>query len=450
MSEFSQGPVLWQAMIAIVIFAAAYVCLLIEKWDRTYTALGGALLMIVLGIVPIGQALSTYANWHTILFIVSLFAISGVFQKTGLIAYAASSVIQKYRFQPFTILIGLSLLTAVVSALLDSLLAIAIIVPAVLSLSKAMKLSPAPFLISLILSANIGGAATLLGNMPNRMVGLSAPLTMAQFLLVLTPLVIVMLVIIYIIMWLIYGKKLVPAESYKKDVSNLQPSSYLTQDRVLLIGGSAAAAVTFLLLILQGVLGWNASYIALGGAVVLLALNYKEIVSLARSKEYRSAANLLLDSQLFFFLGLFIMAGGIAHAGVSGYIAARGLEVGQGSVTFMSMLVLWLTGFGTAMMDNIPYVAAITPVLQHMQGMLMLVSSGTAPVSATPLWWSLLIGAAIGGGATLLGSAAGMLAAGLAGHHEARFSQRDYMIIAAPISLLLIVVATVYFNLFLL
>jgi len=144
------------------------------------------------------------------------------------------------------------------------------------------------------------------------------------------------------------------------------------------------------------------------------------------------------------------MAGGIAHAGVSGYIAARGLEVGQGSVTFMSMLVLWLTGFGTAMMDNIPYVAAITPVLQHMQGMLMLVSSGTAPVSATPLWWSLLIGAAIGGGATLLGSAAGMLAAGLAGHHEARFSQRDYMIIAAPISLLLIVVATVYFNLFLL
>ncbi|MDQ0920071.1 SLC13 family permease [Paenibacillus sp. V4I5] len=164
MTEFSQGPVLWQAIIALIIFAAAYVCILIEKWDRMYTALGGALLMIMLGIVPLGKAVTSYANWHVLLLITSLFIISGVFLKTGIIAYSASHILRKFRLQPITVLLSLSVLSAIVSALLDGLLAIAVLVPILLKTTKMMKLSPVPFLISILLSVNIGGAATLMGN----------------------------------------------------------------------------------------------------------------------------------------------------------------------------------------------------------------------------------------------------------------------------------------------
>ncbi|MBD0381725.1 hypothetical protein ICC18_16500 [Paenibacillus sp. WST5] len=437
---------MWQAILGILIFAAAYVSLLVEKWNRNYTVLGGALLMVLLGIVPIGKAVSTYANWHALILIASLFIISGIFQKTGLIAYSTSAIIHKFRLQPFTIILGLSVLAAVTSALLDALLAVAVIVPVVLKITKMMKLSPVPFLISIVISANIGGAATVLGNIPNRMVGAVEPLTMGQFLIALAPLALIMLGIVYMGLWLFYGKRMIVAETYKREPLNFQPSSYLATDRTLLIGGSAVAAVTLVAFVLQGILGWKASYIGAGGAVALMIVDYKEIVRIMKGKDYRSVLQGVMDSQIVFFFGLFIMAGGLAHAGISGFIAARGLEISQGSVTFLSMLVLWLTSFGSAMMDNIPYVAAMIPVIDHAGEML----SGVNNVPVTPLWWSLLIGAAIGSSATLLGSIAGMFTAGLAEQDGIRFSQRDYFIVAAPLSLVLLIVSTIYINVFLL
>ncbi|MFD0694075.1 SLC13 family permease [Paenibacillus sp. GCM10027628] len=446
MTEFSQGPAMWQAIVAILIFAAAYVSLLIEKWNRTYTVLGGALLMVLLGILPIGKAFTVYANWHALILIASLFIISGIFQKTGLIAYTASAIIHKFRLQPFTILLGFSILAALTSALLDALIAVAVIVPVVLKITKMMKLSPVPFLISFVISANIGGAATLLGNIPNRMVGAVAHVTMGHFLIALAPLVVIMLGILYVGMWLLYGKHMVIADSYKKEPINQSPASYLTNDRVLLLGGSLVAVLTLVAFVLQGWLGWNASYIGAGGAVALLALDYKGIVSLAKDKDYRTVLQSFMDSQILYFFGLFMMVGGLAYAGVSGFIAARGLELSQGSVSFLSMLVLWLTSFGSAMMDNIPYIAAMIPVIGHAGEML----SSVSQVPITPLWWSLLIGSAIGGSATWVGSTTGMFAAGLAEQEGVRVSQRDYIIVAAPFSFLLLIVATIYFRVFLL
>ncbi|NEW04528.1 hypothetical protein GK047_00630 [Paenibacillus sp. SYP-B3998] len=446
MTEFSQGPVMWQSYMAIIIFAATYICILIEKWSRTYTVLGGALLMVLLGIVPIGKAISTYANWHALIFFISLFIISVVFQKNGLIAYLASAVIRKFRLQPLMIMLGLSLLAAVISAFVDGILAIAIIIPITLSTAKMLKLSPVPFLISIILSANIGGAASLLGNVPNRLIGAAAHLTMGQFLAALAPLVIVMLAVIYIAMWILYGKKMIVSDAHKRELLSLQPKSYLTQDRILLYGGNVVLALTVVAFALQGWLGWKTSYIGAASALVLLALDYKSLWRLVKSKNYRLVLNGLLESQILFFFGLFIMVGGLAYTGASGYVAMRGLEISQGSVPFLSMLVMWLTSFGSAMMDNIPYVAAMVPVIEQTGTLL----SGVSDVAITPLWWSLLVGAAVGGSATLLGSTVSMFAAGIAAQDGGGLSQREYLIVAGPLSILLLIVATIYFNFFLL
>jgi Na+/H+ antiporter NhaD/arsenite permease-like protein len=446
MTEFSQGPALWQAIAGLIIFAAAYVCILIEKWDRMYTALGGAVLMVVLGIVPLGKAVTTYANWYVLLFLTSLFVIAGLFQKTGLIAYSASLIIRKFRLQPFTILLSLSVLVAVTSAIWDGLLAIAVIVPLLLKTTKMMKLSPVPFLISVLLSANIGGAATLMGNLPNRMIGAAENLSTGEMLIKVAPLVIILLAIVYLVMWMIYGKKMIIAESYKRELLSLQPASYLAEDRGIVIGGCIIAGLTLISLLVQGALGWKASYIAACGALALLALNYKELAQLVKSRDYRSLWQGVIETQLLFFLGLFIMVGGLTYSGISGYIATRGLEISQGNISFLSILLLWLTGFGSAMMDYIPYTAAMIPVIEHMGSDLQSLSKATV----SSLWWSLIVGTAIGSGITLLSSTTSMYAAALSDQEGGGLTHRNYFIVAAPMSLLLFIVATIYFKLFLL
>ncbi|NOV04108.1 SLC13 family permease [Paenibacillus planticolens] len=446
MTEFSQGPALWQAIAALIIFMAAYVCILIEKWDRMYTALGGAVLMLLLGIVPIGKAFTAYANWEILLFLISLFVIAGLFQKTGLIAYSASKIIRVFRLQPFTILLCLSMLAAVVSALLSSLLAVAVIVPLLFKTTKMMKLSPVPFLISVLLSANLGGAATLLGNWSNRLIGAAEHITTGEMLIKIAPLVIIMLAIVYLTMWILYGRKMIIPETYKREVLSLQPDSYLPENRVMFLGGCAISGLTLLAFLFQGILGWHAAYIAAGGAIAFLALNYEDLIQLVKRKDYLSVWNGILDTQALFFLGIFIMVGGLTYAGISGFIAVRGLEISQGSMSFFSILLLWLTGFGSSVVDYVPYTAAMIPVIEHVGQDMQSISQ----VTVQPLWWSLIVGTAIGSGVTLFGSLPGMYAAALSEQEGGGLNFRNYFMIAGPISLVLFIAATVYFKLFLL
>ena len=195
------------------------------------------------------------------------------FRKQELLIYTASHILRKFRLKPITVLLSLSVLSAIISALLDGLLAIAVLVPILLKTTKMMKLSPVPFLISILLSVNIGGAATLMGNLPNRMIGAAENISAGKMLIKLGPLVIILLAIVYIVIWLIYGKKMIVAESYKRELLTLQPASYLATDRGFLAGSCLIAGLTLMALLLQGVLGWNASYIAACGAVALIALN---------------------------------------------------------------------------------------------------------------------------------------------------------------------------------
>ncbi|OCT14963.1 hypothetical protein A8709_12595 [Paenibacillus pectinilyticus] len=441
MTEFSQGPVLWQAIAALFIFAVAYVCILIEKWDRMYTALGGALLMVILGIVPLKKALTSYANWPILLFLVSLFIVSSLFQKTGIISYFVSAMVRKFRMRALTLIICLSLVGAIISALLDSMLAVIVIVPFVIMASRKMRLMPAPFLISLLLSVHIGGAATIMGNIMSRMLGASGHLSSGDMFMKLAPLICLLLAVVYLIIWMIYRKRLIAAETYMRGLLSINPSSYLAKDQVYLIGSSMITGLTIVGLVIHGLLGWSPAYIAAGGAVALLGMNYKDIVTLVKTKDYESIWHNLKETQGLFFLGLFIMVGGITYAGIAGFIANRGLELSQGSIPFLSILLLWLTSFGAAMMDNVPFLAAMLPVVDHMEQLL--------EVSSKPIWWSLVVGTAIGSGVTLLSSTASLYAASFTYQDKVQLKQSEYVLVAAPICLVLLVISTFYFKLFL-
>ncbi len=269
MTEFSQGPALWQAIAALIIFAAAYVCILIEKWDRMYTALGGAALMLIIRHCSSRQgsyklrelACSYYFSQAYLLF-------PAFFRKQELFLISASHILRKFRLQPLTLLLSFSLLAAIISALLDGLLAVVVIVPILLKTTKMMKLSPVPFLISMLLSVNIGGAATLMGNLPNRMIGAAENIISRGDVNKAVPLVLILLAIVYLVMWLIYRKEVDCSRSrINESCLRLQPASYLAADRGFLVGSCLITGLTLLALLLQGVLGWNAPlYCSLWGS----------------------------------------------------------------------------------------------------------------------------------------------------------------------------------------
>ena len=230
------------------------------------------------------KGITSYANWPILIYLVSLFIISSLFQKTGIISYIVSAIVRKYRMRALTLIISLSLLAALISALLDSLLAVVVIVPFIIVASKKMRLLPAPFLISMLLSVHIGGAATIMGNIPSRMLGASGHISSGDMFIKLLPLICVLLAVVYLIMWLIYRKRLVAAEAYMRELLSLNPSSYLSANRGFVLGSSLITGLTIVMLCLHGVLAWSPAYIAASGAIALLAMNYKDLLELIKKQ----------------------------------------------------------------------------------------------------------------------------------------------------------------------
>ncbi|UJF31971.1 SLC13 family permease [Paenibacillus hexagrammi] len=439
MNDYSQGPVGWQAIAAVLIYGAAYIGIITERWNRSYIALGGAILMLIIGAVPFHLAMASFARWDTLIWMTSLFIIAIGFQRTGMMSYLAAALIRKNRIKPLTILFGVSMLTAIGSAFVDSVVMILIIVPIMLNTAKLLKLSPVPFMLSIVLSANLGGASTAIGSVTNRFVGEAAGFTFWQMLRTLGPLMALLLVIVYAALWMIYGRSLVVPEANRREVLAIQPAELLG-DRLQVIGGSLILLLFLIAEMLQGVLGWRGAYIALAGAAAFILLNYSWILTTVRTRDYRLALQGILESQFLYFFGLFVMTGGLVYAGVTGLLAVKSMELSQGSIPFLSIILVGITGVGSAMIDHVPFAVAMVPTIHDIAELAKISEMGPA----TSLWWSLMIGGAVGGGATLLGSTAGMLAGGLAMQGQSGFSQRDYLKFALPVSVVLFIVAACY------
>ncbi|MCD1258243.1 hypothetical protein B5M42_005235 [Paenibacillus athensensis] len=445
MTDVTRDPAMWQPICALLIFAAAYVLFVIEKWNRSLVALGGALLALALGLFPLKAGFASYFSGQLLLLLVSMYVISVCLHQTGLLAAAASAIVRKTRARPMAIALWLSLLAALGAALTDALVVIAALTPLSLETAKRLRLSPMPLLVGQIMSACIGGGATLLGSGHSRIIGAAASGSFLHYAAALAPLMALLLLIVLLAVRLLYGRKLLASEANKRELLALQPHDQLAERSVtlpsLLIGLLVLAA-----LLLSGWLGWQAAYIAAAGAAALAAVQYREWLAPLRSRDYRTALRTVSDSGLIFYFGLLIMAGALGWTGVGRFLADRALELSQGSVPLLSLLTLWLSTLGGAVLEHVPLAAAAATVVQDMGRQLQQAGIG----SADPLWWALSAGISLGGGATLLSSYAGMAAAGMASAQSAGFRHVDYVKAALPLSLLLLLVASLYFKLFLL
>jgi Na+/H+ antiporter NhaD/arsenite permease-like protein len=416
-------------VVAVIIFLAALAVIAFEWVHRTKAALVGAGLVVVVGVIDLDRAIEA-VDWSTLGLLTGMMILVGLTERTGVFTYLALRTAQLSTGRPFRLIFLLAGVTGVTSAFLDNLTSILLIVPITLLLADVLRISPIPLVLVEVIASNIGGTATLIGDPPNIMIGTAVPeLTFNDFIVNLAPVSIVTLSVVSGLLYLVFRRQLVVSPERVAELERLDPAADVRESRY--VKRSLAVLVgTIVAFFLHSPLHLEPAVVALGGATILL---------LVASDDVEEALERVEWSTIFFFLGLFVMVGALEERGVIEAVADRLAEatssdVGQG------MVILWGAAAGSALVDNIPFTAAMIPVVEQLQAGNDEFQDG--------LWWALALGACFGGNATLIAAAANVAAAGVVERSGERISFGRFLAVGLPITLVSLMIATVYLILF--
>jgi Na+/H+ antiporter NhaD/arsenite permease-like protein len=376
------------------IFVVAYALIATERFDRTLVALAGGLGAIALGVLDQDEAFAAI-DLNVIFLLAGMMMMAGVLAKTGFFELLAIRAVKLSRGRPFSLLIILALVTAVLSAFLDNVTTVVLLAPVTLSIAQMLRVSPYPFLISQILASNVGGTATLIGDPPNILIGSHAGLDFGAFLVNLGPVVVLILVVFIVTLRLFFGSDMTVDSEQRAVVMSLSARRAI-RDRRLLVVSVTVLSGTILAFLFHTAIGLEVATIALLGATVLM---------LAGRVDPHEALTEVEWSTLFFFVGLFVLVESIVHAGIVGHVANSLADATGGNAPLATIGVLWFSAIASAIVDNIPYTATAIPVVEE------LTRSG---LPAEPLWWSLALGSCLGGNLTIVGASANVVVANMA------------------------------------
>lgn len=416
----------YQVIIATSVFLITYAVIVSEKIHRTVAAFVGAALVVVLGIIDPEKAVHAI-DFNTIGLLVGMMIIVGITRQTGVFEYLAVKAAKGSKGEPIKILAALCLVTAVLSAFLDNVTTVLLIVPVTFAIAKQLELSPIPFLIAEIISSNVGGTATLIGDPPNIMIGSATGLGFMDFVFNLTPVIVVIYVLTIFFIQIIYRKQMITKPELQANIMKLNEQDEI-KDPVLLRKCLAVLSLTVLGFILHQYVHLESSVIALSGASLLLLITREDPEHSLHVVEW---------PVIFFFIGLFVVVGALEEVGVIEAVAKWSLEVTGGNMVPTGMLILWLSAIASAFVDNIPFVATMIPLIQDMGRL-----GGIADLNF--LWWSLSLGACLGGNGTVIGASANVVVIGMAEKRGTHISFIGYMKVAFPLMLLSIVISTGY------
>ncbi|MBD0379493.1 ArsB/NhaD family transporter [Paenibacillus sedimenti] len=416
-----------QAIWAIGIFLIIYGVIISEKIHRTIIAMIGAVLMVILGIVDQETALH-HIDFNTLGLLVGMMIIVGVTAETGLFKYVALKAAKMAKGQPKRIMVALVIITAVGSAFLDNVTTVLLMVPVTLSITRQLRVNPLPFLITQIIASNVGGTATLIGDPPNIMIGSSVKeLTFMAFINNLAPIAIIIMLVYIPLFILLFGKQIKSTPELQRSIMDMDERAMIT-DHKLLRKCLIVLGITIIGFFLHQSLHLESATVALSGAFLLLILTGEYMLEQAfHSVEWPT---------LFFFVGLFVLVSGLVETGVIAKLAAQAIELTGGNLFATSMLILWLSAIASAFLDNIPFVATMIPMIHEMGNM------GVSNLE--PLWWSLALGACLGGNGTLIGASANLIVAGLASKEGYPISFVKFMKYGFPLMILSIIFSSFY------
>ena len=416
-------------IVAIVIFVIAYALIISEKVHRTIVGLFGAMLMILFGIIDQEVAVH-HIDFNTLGLLMGMMIIVNITSETGLFNFLAIWAAQKVKAQPIALLVVLSTITMVCSALLDNVTTVLLTVPITFSITSQLKVDVMPYLISQILASNIGGTATLIGDPPNIMIGSAVGLDFMAFVENLTLISIIIFILVQFILIGLYHKGLHTQPELQDKIMRLPAGAQIT-DHALLRKCLAVIFLTITLFVLHGSLGLESATVALSGAGLLLLLTATRdegaIVKVLSKIEWPA---------IFFFGGLFILVGALVETGVIRMLAAEAIKATGGNVEATAILILWMSAFASAFIDNIPFVATLIPLIQDMGQM------GLSNLD--PMWWSLALGACLGGNGTLIGASANVVVASMSAQRGRPISFLGFMKVAMPVMIFTIIISNIY------
>lgn len=417
------------AWIAVVVFVAAYALIATEKINRVAVALGGASIMLAIGATDAEHAFfseDSGIDWNVIFLLLGMMLIVGVLKRTGLFEYVAIWAAKRARGRPFPIMVILILVTGVVSAALDNVTTVLLVAPVTLLVCDRLAVPPVPFLIAEVLASNIGGAGTLVGDPPNIIIASRSGLSFNAFLSVLAPFVLVVLIVLVLICRIMFRRAFrYDAERVAK-VMALRERDAIRDRRLVVLSLTVLAAV-LVAFSLHTLLDLEPSVVALLGGLLLLAASRLDATEIAKDVEWPT---------LIFFAGLFVMVGSLVTTGVIDTLARAATGAVEGKLWPATLLMLWASAGLSAIVDNIPYVATMSPIVAE------LVDASGGTDKAQVLWWALALGADLGGNATAVGASANVVVLGIAqraGHPITFWGFTKYGLIVTVISVALAV-----------
>ena len=387
------------ATLAIVVFAGAYVFLVADRVDRTKVALVGAGLMLLLHVTNAESAFfseDSGIEWNVIFLLLGMMIIVSVLRRTGVFEFVAIWCAKRSRGKPYLLMVLLCTLTAVASAVLDNVTTILLIAPVTFLVCERLALPPVPFLIAEVLASNIGGAATLVGDPPNIIIASRADLSFNDFLINMAPWVVV-LMIVFLGMCRLLFRSAFSYDAVRVESVMALDEREAIKDPALLVKSLVVLSFVVAAFVLHPVLHYEPSIVALLGAGILMLVTDVETSEALADVEWPT---------LVFFGGLFIMVGALVETGVVGRMSTALAETTDGRLGLASMVLLGGSAVLSAIVDNIPYVATMSPVVLGL--------AESIPGGDDALWWSLAFGADLGGNATAVGASANVVMLGLA------------------------------------
>jgi len=416
-----------EELLAGGVFLVIYSLIVTERLHRTLAALLGAVIVIGLGLIDQHEAFSQdVVDFNVIFLLAGMMIIANILGKTGIFQWLAVEAVRRAEGRPYRLMVMMSLITAVVSMLLDNVTTVVLMTPVTFFVAERLGMSPVPFLISQILASNMGGTATLIGDPPNIIIGSRFDKDFNDFLLNAAPAAIASLIVyLAFARWLFRSDLASAVQALEpEDIERLVTAERKIEDPRLMRLGLAVLSVTILGFLLARTFGLEGATIALAGAVVLMILAKQNVHEVLKDVEW---------STLLFFVGLFIVVGAVVKSGLISDLAKQALALTGGRTDVAALLVLWMSAVLSAIVDNIPYTITMVPLVRELG----------QSVNVEPLIWALVLGADMGGNATIVGASANVVVSSLSEARGHPISFLSYLKYGVPATVLTMIVCTI-------
>ena len=423
-------------VVASAILVIAYAFIISEKINRAIISLLGAGALAITGVLN-HHLMIQGIDFNTIFLLTGMMVIVAITKRTGIFQFVAILSAKSVRGNPRMLLIVLAIITAVFSALLDNVTTVLLVVPITLLLTEQLKLPAYPFLFTLIFASNVGGMATLIGDPPNILIGSAVGLSFMDFVYNVGPASLINMIVLLVIFDVIWGRHFKTSMKARAHLLRYDPYEALTDIPLLWKSMVTLALVLFGFIVGHGH-GIEPGTVALTGAAFLMLLDVYKFKAEEQSHKVQESFQEVEWETIFFFMGLFVLVYGVEHTGLLGWLATQMLDLTGGDLATTGYAILWSSAILSAIVDNIPFVATMIPMIKEMEGAM------GGPEAIEPLWWALSLGACLGGNGSLIGASANVMVASFAERAGQRISFMKFMVLAFPLMILTIIISTGY------